>query len=484
MVNRLIDPFFSFVDATGAPLENYRLFFYASGTSTKKDTGSDDDLSPANSNPMYLNSLGQPANAVGGATVAVFGQELAYKVVLAAPGTDDPPSDIVRTYDPVSLSDFTTVARFRSYNGNPNGNVAGTAGTGATDASVIYDYTNGLLYVCTTTGNAATAVWTAINSSTAVNVVPPPQGRLTPQSALPVATADVVSMTGFYYTPYVGNLVPIYNGAIFVPKTFAELPLTLVASHLANQIYDVFAFLDSGTVTIGTGPAWTTPTAGAGARGTGGGTTQLTRFNGIWVNTVSMTTRNSAATFTVPANQGTYLGSIAMDGTNGQTTFHVSYGASRKAGIWNAYNRVPIRMQAGDPGASWAYGTNTIRASNALSANSVQSFCGLPEESIHGLFKQRIKLANTSGVHTGAANIGIGVNSTTVMSGTRGVWMCSVNSLTTNEPEATVIAEHIILPSIGINNINCLEISPSATNVTITYFGTETYMKLSTLYNG
>lgn len=45
-------------------------------------------------------------------------------------------------------------------NGNPNTQLAGTAGSATTNASLAFDYTNGVLYVCTTTGNAAAAVWT------------------------------------------------------------------------------------------------------------------------------------------------------------------------------------------------------------------------------------------------------------------------------------------------------------------------------------
>lgn len=46
-------------------------------------------------------------------------------------------------------------------NGNPNTQLAGTAGSVNTNASLAFDYTNGILYVCTTTGNAAGAVWTS-----------------------------------------------------------------------------------------------------------------------------------------------------------------------------------------------------------------------------------------------------------------------------------------------------------------------------------
>lgn len=49
------------------------------------------------------------------------------------------------------------------WSGNPNGFVAGTAGTLANPPSVVWDYANNVLYFCTTTGNAAAAVWAVPN---------------------------------------------------------------------------------------------------------------------------------------------------------------------------------------------------------------------------------------------------------------------------------------------------------------------------------
>jgi hypothetical protein len=63
-------------------------------------------------------------------------------------------------------------------------------------------------------------------------------------------------------------------------------------------------------------------------------------LSGILVNANAMATaRNGATTYSVAANEGTYVGSLFMDGTNGQITCHTAYGQSRKWGIWNAYNR-------------------------------------------------------------------------------------------------------------------------------------------------
>jgi hypothetical protein len=47
------------------------------------------------------------------------------------------------------------------YAGNPNGNVAGAAASGIAPPSTVWDSTNGLVWICTASGNAATASWAA-----------------------------------------------------------------------------------------------------------------------------------------------------------------------------------------------------------------------------------------------------------------------------------------------------------------------------------
>lgn len=57
------------------------------------------------------------------------------------------------------------IATTYTHAGNPNGSLAGTAGVAGTSApDTCWDATNALLYLCTTTGTATTAVWTAVNS--------------------------------------------------------------------------------------------------------------------------------------------------------------------------------------------------------------------------------------------------------------------------------------------------------------------------------
>jgi hypothetical protein len=122
--------------------------------------------------------------------------------------------------------------------------------------STFWDYANKALYFCTTTGDAATAGWSAVNASAATPAVPTPQGYLTLVSGTPVIPGDVASATTVFYTPDQGALAPIYSGSSFIPTEFTELSLSLAASHTLNTIYDVFVFSNSGVLTLVTGPAW------------------------------------------------------------------------------------------------------------------------------------------------------------------------------------------------------------------------------------
>lgn len=450
-------------------LSGAQLFFYEAGTSTKLDTYSDQSLSTANDNPIVLNSSGYP-------DVDIFLQDQAYKVVLA-PSTDtDPPTSAIWTADNYYGTDLQSVAELKVGSGSPSGSVSGTASSSGVLPTTYWDYTNSILYFCTTTGDAANAGWTALNASSATPAVPRPQGYLTLVSATPVITSDQASKTTVYYTPDKGNLIPIYNGTSFVPTEFSELTLTLVSSHVADTIYDIFVWSESGVLTIGTGPAWTTSTAGSGARGSGASTTELTRVKGLYVNAVAMTTRNSSTTYSVGANLATYVGSIFMDGTNGEVTCHRSFGTSRKWGLWNAYNRRPIILKAGDATASWTYDTDTVRASRGQSANRLTVFSGLAEELFDIEFHQHVNVIELT------ATIGIGFDSTTAYSGLRGYAYAIDDASGTADTEVTIAAKFIADPQIGISDVTCLENSPDAGSVT--FFGGNDDMQLTARWMG
>ncbi len=318
-------------------------------------------------------------------------------------------------------------------------------------------------------------------STLAVGGLVPPQGRLTLTSATPILVTDASAQSTVYYTPYIGNLVPIYDGSNFIATAFSELSMVMSgANFAASAIYDLFVVNDSSTVRLGIGPVWGTLTAGSGARGTGAGTTELQRLNGILTNKVTMTLRYSASsTVSVAANQATYVGSIFMDGTNSQVSCHASYGQSRKWGLWNAYNRMPLFLQAGDGTASWSYTTASYRPSNNSTANSLSVFVGLAEEAVKTDFIQRQTVIATSSAIV--AQSSVGWNSTTAASGTVGysdfLVGAAANGINAN---VTTAANYILVPPIGVHVVTALEYGA----VTTTFYGTQTHMKLLAQWKG
>lgn len=306
-----------------------------------------------------------------------------------------------------------------------------------------------------------------------------PQGRLTPTSGTPIIVANA-AVTSIYYTPYVGNLVPIPDGTTFAVREFSELTLTLNdPNHVASSIYDVFVFSDSGTLRLGTGPVWTTVTAGSGARGTGAGTTELERLKGLWVNKVAATMRNGATTYSVAAKCGVYVGSIFIDSTVGQVTCHIDAGQARKWGVWNAYNRKPIILRCTDSTASWNSAPTTWRQSRNDANNFVNVFAGLPEERPELRFTQMVTSA--VGVSTSQAEIGIGLNSTTVLSGREGQHLHT--SAGNNTQRTTIAAEYTHIVSIGVQKFNAIEQAAQGTTNN-TFHGTDAFMLLVASYLG
>lgn len=317
------------------------------------------------------------------------------------------------------------------------------------------------------------------SSSAATTSVPTPQGYLTllsVNSGGPIQSGDVTTATTVYYSPYVGNQIPVWNGSSYSILTFSELSLTLTASWTANAIYDVCVFSNSGVATLVTGPAWTNATAGNGTRGTGAGTTQISRVQGLWVNTVSMTGANGANTYAIPVNQCTYVGSIFIDGTNGQVSAYRTYGQSRKFGVWNPYNRVPIVLQMGDGTASWTYNTATIRPANNNTANVMTVFSGLQEEQASCDVTQTITVNN----NLATGSIGLGLNSTTTFAGFLG--RIQSPGPATNVTAGTEHAPYVLQPSLGINNLTALETATAPT--TTTFFGTSASMLAQCRWRG
>lgn len=460
-----IQPFVKVLDSNGAPIVGAVLKVYASGTTTYLAIYSDASLTIPLSNPLQ----GVNASNASGDFPRFYLAQGTYKL-----RAETSTGALIWEWDNIDTGLSAGVGALPISAG----------GTGATTAAAA----RANLDVPSTSELSDLAADIATLSSSVQNIVAFPQGRLTLTTGVPVLATGVTAGAAVYYTQFVGNVVPVFAGVQFNTRSFAsDLALTLNANHVANAIYDVFIYWDGTALQIATGVAWNTATAGAGARGAGAGTTELVRVNGLWVNRFDIAFRNGATTGTITANQGTYVGSISMDGTNGQVSCLTAYGQSRKWGTWNAYNRQKIFLQAGDATASWAYTTTAVRASNGNSANSLTTFAGLPENSQALNFIQSVQPGQGSAQNTMTTgwSIGIGSNSVTTMSGLKGTGSFRLDGASTDYVNVIQsVASLIQAPTIGLNVFTCLESTPTVNNTSMAYIGGSANMRLLAEWEG
>lgn len=325
------------------------------------------------------------------------------------------------------------------------------SGIAADDAGVTTVVPNG----------AATGEWTRITDQSALTLynTVTPQGRLSLVSGVPVQLSDQTAKTSIFYTPYVGSMLPILSGSNFIAGRFSELTLTLNASaHLSGSVYDIFAFLNSGVATLGSGPAWST----TASRGTGAGTTQISQTQGLQVNTNSITLKNGTTTYAgIGIGQAIYLGTFYAT-ANGQTgaAFKPSGAAGGSAniiGLWNAYNRVKTNVLERDSTASWTYATASWRAMDGNTNNSISILDGLAQTPVKAYIQNSV-FSSTAGNTT---QVGINLNSTSAAPNIKGVVASPTATAANNF--LTQYASESFYPSLGFNVYTAMEIGGGAT---------------------
>lgn len=234
-----------------------------------------------------------------------------------------------------------------------------------------------------------------------VNAPFPPMGRLTLVTATPVMTTTQSAKTTLFYTPYLGNLVPIYDGTNMVPTAVAEISVLTTdttkspAAIGASKVNDWFVWNDAGTVRLGHGPDWTSDTA----RSAG---TALVMVNGIYLNSVGIT--NGPA-----ASRGTYVGTTRSNASS-QLDFIIGGtalgGTAVFIGLWNMYNRVLQSFASQDSTATWTYNSTVIRNMNASAANRISMVRGQNEDGVD------VTLQASASTGTSDVMLGLGLDAT------------------------------------------------------------------------
>lgn len=331
--------------------------------------------------------------------------------------------------------------------------------SGLTAGDIVYVYVLSVLAIADAISFAGVQSLTATQKAQAranTGVLCTPQGRLTLQTAVPVMVATQSAKTTIYYTPYVGNHIPIYDGANTTPKVFSELSIATTdtakspAAIGASKVNDWFVWEDAGVMRLIHGPDWTSDTA----RSAG---TALVMVNGILLNSVAIT--NGPA-----ASRGTYVGTTR---SNASSQLDWIIGTAAVGGgaaffyVWNTYNRVSVTASVTDNTGSWTYGTNAWRATNASASNRVSFVSGLPEEgSIAFNFANGRPAASV--ISWGEA--GVVLDSTTGASVTG-----RVLNPTAGTYDSGTTATLAVAPQTGAHYVQAVELGDGATNVT--WFG-------------
>lgn len=293
-----------------------------------------------------------------------------------------------------------------------------------------------------------------------INATITPQGRLTLASDTPVMTASQAEITTVYYTPYAGNLVPIYDGTNFIPTAFSEVSQTTAdttkspAAVAANSVYDIFCWVDSSTPRCTRGPAWST----LNVRSAG---TAMTFVNGIALNTNAITNGPGAS-------RGTYVGSICSDASS---QINYVFGAASNGGtpsnlcVWNAYNRVATATTVTDNGASYSYATATIRQARLSAGNQIGMLIGLIQDAVSVDYVTVMHtLVNSSTI----PSVGIGLNSTTTFADAQGAGVTAgVTGVAGLIMYSTMSDHYVGYPGLGVQVFSGNELGSGANAATM-----------------
>lgn len=277
-------------------------------------------------------------------------------------------------------------------------------------------------------------------------------GRLTLTESEPVIQGDVSGENEMFFVPYVNNVIALYNGTGFIPHVITSLTNVSTndtfnpAAVAPNSMYDFFVWDDDGTLRLGRGPAWASPTS----RGTGAGTTDLERVLGTLVNAEDIVNGPLA-------QRGTYVGSAESDAAglwNFDFGGNAVGGAEIKFLVWNYYNQVLFSCDSRDTG-NWTYADSIIRPLNDSLLNRIRFVRG---QKGHHLFATlSVFVTGNPGADDAAATIGFGLDSIVAFNGN------SINASFQKNGQAggilstQLLAVYAGTPSVGVHFLQALE---------------------------
>lgn len=289
-----------------------------------------------------------------------------------------------------------------------------------------YDLDSGGVFEYVNDGNSSQ--WVGIAGSALANYRVPMTvgGRLTLVTATPVMTSTQSAKTTVYFTPYVGNTVPIYDGTSWVATHFTELSLALDSNsghtgyHQSGKNFDLFIINDNGTVRLASGPAWTNDTTRA---------ENISYLDGFLCSDASIVLRYGS----LVGDTVTYTGRALYVGTmrasaDGQTQFVFGTVAAPPVAaaffLWNMYNRVQVTSSLGEATATWTYNSTTPREIRGDTTAIFSFVVGVAEDAVDATYT-----AASSNAGTGDYLIvGFGYDVTNAFSGVVGSHINTANA--------------------------------------------------------
>jgi hypothetical protein len=169
------------------------------------------------------------------------------------------------------------------------------------------------------------------------------QFRLSLEAGVPYSISEQIAKSTIYLVPYAGMQIAIYDGEsdwLLVASSGASLSLSGLTG---GKVYDVFAYLNSGSILLELSAAWTDGTTR---------TDQIEIKDGAWVKTSSPTKR--------------WVGTLRATGTS---TTELSWS---KLFVWNTDNQLPMKLRRRESTSSWTYNSATVRQATGVSNNPNQ----------------------------------------------------------------------------------------------------------------
>ena len=246
-----------------------------------------------------------------------------------------------------------------------------------------------------------------------------PGGRISDNTTSCSHITDSTTVTTLYYLPCVANNLPISPDGVTlvqwqIPSTATTLSTANSGNFPANDIFDFYAFINSGAVTY-CAVRWGTSTAGSSSRG---GSAGITTVNGITVNSGTWTCLNGSTSYTLVTKEATLLGSFFISSTAQDINVSFAPAASSggvlcSIGYANVYNAQSATCMSRDSKTTWTYNSTTIAQLDGSTANQVDWIDPLGANPYWAQLTDGVQVATAND----NAQVGVGINSTTAFSG-------------------------------------------------------------------